>query len=431
MLTGWQCVHVQRRLGTTDAVVLGLGAMLGAGVFTAFTPAARAAGSWLLLALVLAAVVATCNAISSADLAANYPQSGGTYVYAGRLLGPWPARLAGVAFIAGKTASAAAAAGTLGAYVAPRHPLPIALAAVAVLTAVNAAGVRKTVAVTWALVMVVLAVLAAVVVAGLAGGPSGWSDRQASGSGGLSGHPGGLAVADATPIGVLTAAGLLFFAFAGYARLATLGEEVRDPRRTLRLAIPLALGAALLVYFAVALALLVGLGADRLAIEPAPLAALVSGKPWLVSAVRFGAGVAAASALLSVLVGVSRTTLAMARGGDLPAPLAHVGRRDTPWLADLAGGAVAALIAVLAGPAVAIALSACCVLVYYAVANAAALRLPRSRRRWPPWTAWLGLALCCLLAAALPPQQVLITAVVLAVGTGVTALIGRKQRLRH
>src|SRR5215470_359910 len=280
------CPDVQRRLGTADAVVLGLGAMLGAGVFTAFTPAARAAGSWLLLALVLAAVVATCNAVSSADLAVNYPQSGGAYVYAGRLLGRWPARLAGVAFVVGKTSSAAAAAGTLGAYVAPEHPLPVALGAVAALTMVNAAGVRKTVAVTWALVAVVLAVLGAVVVAGLAGGSGGWLGHQAGGSAGWFGHqtggPGfayhteGLAVAEVTPLGVLTAAGLLFFAFAGYARLATLGEEVRNPRRTLRLAIPLALGAALLVYLAVALALLVGLGADRLAIEPAPLAALVA-----------------------------------------------------------------------------------------------------------------------------------------------------------
>lgn len=403
--------------------MLGLGAMLGAGVFTAFTPAARAAGGWLLLALVLAAVVATCNAVSSADLAANYPQSGGAYVYAGQLLGRWPARLAGVAFVVGKTSSAAAAAGTLGAYVAPRHPLPVALGAVALFTAVNVAGVRKTVALTWALVVLVLAVLAAVVVAGLAGGPV-----DGHGTGGLSGAE---APPSGGPLGVLTAAGLLFFAFAGYARLATLGEEVRDPHRTLRLAIPLALGAALLVYFAVALTLLIRLGADRLAIEPAPLAALVSQTPWLVLAVRLGAGVAVASALLSVLVGVSRTTLAMARGGDLPAPLAHVGRRDTPWPADIAGGAVAALIAVLAGPAAAIALSACCVLVYYAAANAAALRLPRQRRRWPPWTAWLGLALCCLLAATLPPPQVLITLVVLTVGTALTALIARRQPIRQ
>src|SRR5262249_53228184 len=157
------------------------------------------------------------------------------------------------------------------------------------------------------LVAVVLAVLGAVVVAGLAGGSGGRLGHQAGGSAGWFGHQTGglgfghqieglgfayhtegLAVAGATPLGVLTAAGLLFFACAGYARLATLGEEVRNPRRTLRLAIPLALGAALLVYFVVALALLVGLGADRLAIEPAPLAALVAGTPWLVVVVRLG-----------------------------------------------------------------------------------------------------------------------------------------------
>lgn len=391
--------------------------MLGAGVFTAFAPAAAAAGRWLLLALVLAAVVATCNAISSAELAANYPQSGGTYVYAGQLLGRWPARVAGVAFLTGKSSSAAAAATTLGVYLLPAHPVPVALAAIAVMTAVNTAGVRSTVAVTWVLVVVVVAVLALTVVAGLAGEPAA-TDQP-------------FPPVHATPFGVLTAAGLLFFAFAGYARLATLGEEVRDPARTLRLAIPIALGAALVVYLAVAIALLDGLGVDRLAAEPAPLVALVAGMPWLTVAVRVGAAVAVVSALLSVLVGVSRTALAMARGGDLPPALAHLGRRETPWRADLAGGAVAALIAMLAGPAAAIALSACCVLVYYAIANAAALRLPGERRRWPDWTrwtAWLGLALCCVLAVALPPEQVLITLGALVAGTGLTALIGRARR---
>lgn len=419
MLTAWQGDHVRRRLGTADAVVLGLGAMLGAGVFTAFSPAARAAGGALLLALVLAAVVATCNAVSSADLAANFPESGGTYVYAGRLLGRWPARLAGVAFVAGKTSSAAAAAGTLGAYVAPAHPLPVALAAIALMTAVNSAGVRTTVAVTRALVAIVLAALAAVVVGGLTAGPA----VASAGTAGAEPAP-----VAATPFGVLTAAGLLFFAFAGYARMATLGEEVRDPRRTLRLAIPIALGVALAVYFAVAVALLAGLGADRLGAEPAPLVALVSATPWLVLTVRLGAGVAVASALLSVLVGVSRTTMAMSRGGDLPGSLAHVGRRDTPWRADLAGGVVAAVIALLAGPAAAIALSACCVLVYYAVANAAALRLPGSKRRWPRWTAWLGLVWCGVLAVALPPRQVLVTVIVLTAAVLATAALARRSR---
>jgi APA family basic amino acid/polyamine antiporter len=224
-------------------------------------------------------------------------------------------------------------------------------------------------------------------------------------------------VADSGPLGVLTAAGLVFFAFAGYARIATLAEEVRDPRRTIRLAIALALGATLVIYLLVAFALINGLGADRLAHQMAPLATLVDtrGAPGLGVLVRVGAAVAAGSALLSVLVGVSRTALAMSRGNDLPRGLARISRRGTPWLADLAGGAVAAGIAVLAGPAAAIALSACSVLVYYGVINVAALRLEPSERTWPRWTAILGGLLCLLLAVLLPLAQVLITAAALAV----------------
>ncbi|MDQ3990116.1 MAG: amino acid permease, partial [Actinomycetota bacterium] len=158
---------LQRRLGTADAVALGLGAMLGTGVFTALGPAAGAAGRWLLLSLLLAAVVATCNALSSADLAAVHPQAGGSYVYAGVRIGPWSARLAGSAFLVGKTASAAAAAGAFGVYVVPAAPTVAAVALVAAMTAINTVGVRWTARVTWVLVTVVLLVLALVVVAGL------------------------------------------------------------------------------------------------------------------------------------------------------------------------------------------------------------------------------------------------------------------------
>ncbi len=206
--------------------------------------------------------------------------------------------------------------------------------------------------------------------------------------------------------GVLTAAGLVFFAFAGYARIATLAEEVRDPSRTLRKAIAIALGVTVVTYLLVAAALLAGLGAERLSMESAPLVAVVdSGQaPALGVLVRVGAAVAAGSALLSVLVGTSRTALAMARRGELPRSLAAVGGRGTPWRADIAGGAVAVIVAVVAGPAAAIALSACAVLVYYAVVNLAALRLLPAERSRPHWMSWAGLVACLLLAALLPPQ---------------------------
>jgi Amino acid transporters len=218
-------------------------------------------------------------------------------------------------------------------------------------------------------------------------------------------------------LGVGTAAGLVFFAFAGYARIATLGEEVRNPERTLPRAILIALGAALVTYLLVAVALLVGLGPERLAVESAPLVALVdTGRASAVGVlVRVGAAVAAGSALLTVLIGLSRMELAMARRAELPPALAVVGTRGTPWRADLAGGLVVIVIAVLAGPAAAIAVSACSVLVYYAVINLSALRLPLGQRNWPGWTAGLGVVGCLVLALLLPFTQVAITAGVLTI----------------
>jgi APA family basic amino acid/polyamine antiporter len=379
--------------------------MLGTGVFAVWTPAAAAAGRWLLLAVVLAGIVAACNATSTADLAAVHPQSGGGYVYGSARVCPGAGRLAGVAFLVGKCASAGAAAAVFGAYVLPSAPLLAALLAVGVATALNIAGVRWTARSAYALVGGTLAVLLVVVVVGLAGraGPVDSATLTP-------------VVLDPGPAGVATAAGLVFFAYAGYARVATLGGEVREPERTIPRAIALALVITLVVYLLVAAALLVGLGPERLAQQMSPLAALVDAgaAPGLGVLVRVGAAVAAGSALLSVLVAISRTALAMAEGRDLPRSLARIGPRGTPWIADLLGGAIAAAVAALAGPAAAIALSACSVLVYYGVINVAALRLHGHGAR--RWVAAAGVLLCVLLALLLPLAQVLITAAALAVG---------------
>ena len=417
-----------RRLGTADAVVLGLAAMLGTGVFTVFAPAAAAAGGWLLLAVALAGLVAACNAMSTAELASAHPESGGGYVYGRERIGPWAGRLAGVAFLTGKTASAGAAAGAFGLYVLPAYPWAAAVAAVIGVTALNMAGVQWTARGAWVLVSGVLAVLAVVVAVGLLQPVGDVTVPPAVPVAALDGVGDGSAARSGV-LGVATAVGLMFFAFAGYARIATLGEEVRDPAVTIRRAIPLALAIALVVYLAVASALLVGLGAERLAGDPTPLVTLVSGlsTPGLGVLVRLGAAVATVSVLLSVLVGISRTSLAMARRRELPRPLSVVGSRGTPWRADLLAAAVALAVAVFAGPVAAIALSACSVLVYYAVINASALRLRPAERRWPRWTAWLGLVMCLALAVLLPLRSVLITAGVLAVGFALTTLLGRRS----
>ena len=220
-----------RRLGTVDAVVIGLGSMIGAGVFSAFAPAAAAAGSALLVGLALAAGVAYCNAVASAQLAARYPSSGGTYVYGRARLGEWWGFIAGWGFVIGKTASCAAMALTFGAYAVPGSPelqRALAIGAVLALTAVNLRGITRTAALARVLVAGSLASLAVVVVANLSSGQADLRNLL----------PGDV---PATPFGILQSAGLLFFAFAGYARIATLGEEVREPERTIPRAIPIAL----------------------------------------------------------------------------------------------------------------------------------------------------------------------------------------------
>ncbi|MFG2020637.1 APC family permease [Actinomadura geliboluensis] len=397
--------ELRRRLGTSDAVVIGLGSMIGAGIFAALGPAARAAGTGLLLGLGVAGVVAYCNATSSARLAALYPASGGTYVYGRERLSEFWGYLAGWGFVVGKTASCAAMALTAGLYIWPGHANAVAAAAVVALTAVNYAGVHKSARLTRVIVAVVLAVLAAFVVTTLTSGQADVS-RLSIG-------------ADASFDGVLRAAGLLFFAFAGYARIATLGEEVRDPARTIPRAIPLALGIALAVYALVAVAALAVLGGSGLAAATAPLADAVraAGLPELAPVVRAGAAVAALGSLLALILGVSRTTLAMARDRHLPHALAAVHPRYTvPHRAELAVGAVVTILAATADLRGAIGFSSFGVLAYYAIANASAWTLGPGEGRPARIVPAVGLVGCLALAFALPPSSVVAGAAVLAAG---------------
>jgi basic amino acid/polyamine antiporter, APA family len=410
--------ELSRRLGVTDAVVIGLGAMIGAGIFAALAPAARAAGSGLLLGLAVAAVVAYCNATSSARLAARYPASGGTYVYGRERLGPFWGYLAGWSFVVGKTASCAAMALTVGTYVWPGHAHAVAVGAVVLLTAVNYGGVQKSAWLTRVIVAVVLAVLAAVVAAAFTAGSIDLARLDLG--------------TDTTATGVLQAAGLLFFAFAGYARIATLGEEVRDPARTIPRAIPLALAITLVVYAAVAIAALSVLGPGRLAAATAPLSELAhaTGHGWLEPAVRVAAAVAALGSLLALILGVSRTTLAMARDRHLPHALARVHPRfRVPHRAELVIGVLVAVAAAFADLRSAIGFSSFGVLLYYAVANASAWTLTRDENRPPRVIPAVGFLGCLLLAGTLPGLSILTGAVVVALGAAIYSIrhaLGRR-----
>ncbi|HEX9275477.1 MAG TPA: APC family permease [Casimicrobiaceae bacterium] len=403
--------RLARKLGTTDAVMIGLGSMIGAGVFVAIAPAARVAGAGLLLGLVIAAFVAYCNATSSAELASLYPESGGAYVYGRKRLGPFWGFLAGWGFVIGKLASCAAMALTFAFYAAPSISRPIAVGAVIALTAVNYFGVTKTALLTRAIVAIVLVSLAVVVAAVVFGGEADISRLHM--------------LTTSSPYGILQAAGLLFFAFAGYARIATLGEEVVDPARTIPRAIPLALAITLVVYAAVAVSALLAVDAATLAQAPAPLRAAVEAGRWasLSPVVRVGATVASLGVLLSLLAGVSRTAFAMASTHDLPSFFAAVHPRyRIPHHAELAVGAIVATIAAVADIRDAIGFSSFAVLTYYAVANASAFTLNPGERRWPRWLAVCGVAGCAILAFSLPVSAVIGGSALLIAGAAVFIL---------
>lgn len=407
-----------RRLGTTDAVVIGLGSMIGAGVFAAFTPAAAAAGSGLLVGLVVAAFVAFCNATSSAQLAAAYPTSGGTYVYGRERLGPWLGYLAGWGFIVGKTASAAAMAMTFAAYAAPAGwERPVAIAAVIGLAAVNYRGVTRTARLTRILVVIVLIALV-IGVAAVWGG----SDPTPSNilGEGLLAHGW---------YGIMQSAGLLFFAFAGYARIATMGEEVRNPRQTIPRAIGISLLITVIIYAVMAVTMLATIGAEGIAASPTPLASIVDSGTWAWAApvVRVGASVAALGALLALVAGLGRTSLAMAREHDLPHWLAAVHPRfQVPHRAEVVLAVVICVVIAVADLRGAIGFSSCGVLVYYLVANVAAFTQPAADRRYPKALQVIGALACIALVATLPPASVLAGLAVFVVG-----ILLRVVRLRQ
>ena len=402
--------ELKRRLGLADAITIGAGSMIGAGVFTAWAPAADAAGRALLIGLVLAAGVAFCNATSSAQLATQHPESGGTYVYARYRLGPAWGHLAGWGFVVGKTASCAAMALAVGAYVWPEYDRFVAVGALLLIAAVNLSGLERTAQVTRALLVCSLLALGVVVVGG-------WSSEDAS-------------LSNLTPIDsgvpeIVRSAGFLFFAFAGYARIATLGEEVREPSVTIPKAISRALLAVLVIYAVVGVTALASTPVEVIAASDAPLREVVAQSPLdqLEPIVGVGAAIASLGVLLNLVPGVSRTVLAMSRRNELPAWFAHVDRRRSlPLRAELIVVAVVAVLVLVVELRSAIALSSVAVLTYYAITNAAAFVLPDDQRRWPRWICVCGAVGCVALAVFLPLDVLLVGAGVLAIGVVVRRL---------
>jgi basic amino acid/polyamine antiporter, APA family len=389
-----------------DAIATGLAAILGAGIFAVIAPAAGIAGPALIVSLCIAAFVALCNALSSAQLAAVLPRTGGTYEFGRRMMGPWWGYSAGWMFLVANTVGPGVIALAFGGYLhAVWGDVPVRVAAVLAalaMTGLNAAGIRRSVRVTDVVVVLSIFSLLALVLIGL---PAGKASNLTPFA------PHGAA-------GVLQATALLFFAYTGYSRIATLVEEVHDPRHTIPRATVAALGTATVLYLLVAVTVVSVLGAARLSQSASPLSETMM-------AVGSGVGVAiiAAGALLTTfneglsdLLGVSRVAFAMGRQADLPRGLARLGKEQNPWRSVVVVGVVAMVVAALAPFGIAVAVSSFGTLLYYSVTNLSALRLKREQRMFPRALAAAGLVGCVGLAFALAPEDIAIGLTLLAVG---------------
>jgi APA family basic amino acid/polyamine antiporter len=406
---------LSRELGLFAAVMMGLGSIIGTGVFVSIGLAAGVAGASVVLAIVLAAGVATCNALSSAQLAANHPVSGGTYEYGYKYLRPWLGFAAGWMFLCAKIASAATAALGFAGYLltALGHEAAwrawIAVGIVAALTVVVVCGVRLSNRVNVGIVSVTLVALAAFVAVG--------APEVAAANLRMTFEPRAL----------LHACALMFVAFTGYGRIATLGEEVVEPRRTIPRAIVVTLIVSAAVYVAVAVVGVGSVGADALSQQAAgggaPLEAASQTFAWRVDGlVAIGAMTAMLGVLLNLVLGLSRVALAMGRRGDLPRAFQNV------RVAVVGVGAVIGVLAAWGDVRTTWSFSAFTVLVYYAITNLAALQLGGEERMFSPLWARVGLVACLSLAFAVDLKTWAAGLAVL--GAGLVWHVWRRRRQR-
>ena len=405
-MTAQSAQQLKRELGIGGATMMGLGSMVGTGVFVSIGIAAGVAGPTVILAIVIAAAVATCNALSSAQLAASHAVSGGTYEYGYRYLNPALGFTAGWMFLCAKTASAATAALGFGGYLlrligADLVLMPwLAVGAVVMFTLLVLGGIRRSSWMNILIVTITLTVLGAFVLFGLPTAIEGGAENltpilPGNESGGLQAF--------------LYATALMFVAYTGYGRIATLGEEVKEPRRTIPKAIVVTLIVTAILYILVAIVAIGSFGADRFAdapgaqATPLQLAARAMDRPWLAGLVAVGAVTAMLGVLLNLIIGLSRVVLAMGRRGDLPPLFARLSRDGTaPAAAVMLVGAIVAGLALIGSVETTWAFSAFTVLIYYAITNLAALQLPREQRLFPTWVAVAGLAACLFLAFWVP-----------------------------
>jgi len=397
--------ELRRDIRTPGAILMGLGSIVGTGIFVSIAIATQISGNGIIIAIVVAALLAMFNGLSSAQLAAAHPVSGGTYEYGNRFLGSYFGFTAGWMFLIAKSASAATAVLGCASYLfylfdieASTSTLVLAgIAILLVMTLLVSGGISRSNLANKIIVTITLLGLAALITAGLfvKGIPADPIFNMFEGS-------------DISS--VLYASALMFVAYTGYGRIATLGEEVDEPKTTIPKAIILAMVVIVILYLSVSLTALNIMGAEDFGLtvegEAAPLmkVAQTLSVPYIGPIISFTAVTAMLGVLLNLILGLSRVMLSMGRRKDLPGVLAHINpKTQSPVPAVLTTGVVIGIL-VLSGDVVFTwSFSAFTVLIYYSITNLSALFLPEESRLYPRTIPALGLFGCIFLAFWIDP----------------------------
>lgn len=402
--------EMRREIGLAGAILMGLGSIVGTGVFVSIGVASGVAGANVLVAVFLAALLATCNGLSSAQLAAAHPVSGGTYEYGYRWLTPWLGFSAGWLFLCAKSASAATALLGIVGYInfAMHGDLPpkidmiligVALSILFVLTIFTLIGIKRTNFINSVIVGTTLLTLATFVVFGF---PTAISLSETNLAGLLD-----FKMTSANNL--FHASALMFVAYTGYGRIATLGEEVKNPRKTIPSAMITTLAVTMLLYLTVGFVAVSLVGPDNLAnsaktwIAPLFYAASTLNVTWVKTALLIGALTAMLGVVLNLLLGLSRVALAMARRSDFPKELAVVNEKGIPKRATILVAIIITVLVLIGDIRLSWTFSAFTVLVYYSLTNLCAIRIEKESRLYPVWISWFGLIGCLGLATQITP----------------------------
>jgi APA family basic amino acid/polyamine antiporter len=419
-------MELKRTLKLFDATAIGIGAIIGAGIFVVLGIAEGYAGPAVIVSMIIAGIVALFTALSFAELSSAIPKEGGTYTFAYEMIHPYFGFVSGCLWLFAQTVSGTAISLGLASYLVAVFPsLSVKLVAVSaalILTVLNFVGIKYSAMVNNMLVVIKIAILSLFIVFGLFHvNVNNYSPFAPNG-----------------PFGILQGAGFIFFAYLGFGRIAALGEEVENPKRTLPLSILLALAFSAIIYIGTGLVATGIAGYKSLAGSTSPIAdaAKATGNFALVATVSLGALVATVSVLLTNLLGLSRVSFAIARNGQFPKSLAKVHTKfGTPYVSILITGTLMSVLTLIFNLTQSAAITSFAMLCTHIILHSSAIRL---RRKKPdlktfkvpfyPLVPCLGIGSCVILMFSLPPEAWAVTAVAVVASTFYYLIRKRSQQ---